>query len=75
MVYDNWDSIVGVTFLSLDDSFYQLMPYEAITEDKYKIMLEKTPKFNPNILRKYESFEEEFDVEDSECESGVCPIR
>lgn len=74
-VYDNWDSIVGVTFLSLDDSFYQLMPYEAITEDKYKIMLEKTPKFNPNILRKYESFEEEFDIEDSECESGVCPIR
>lgn len=32
-VYDNWDTIVGVTFLSLDDSFYQLLPYEAITKN------------------------------------------
>lgn len=77
-VYENWDSLVGVTFLSLDDSFYQLMPYEAITRDKYEELLAKTPKFNPEILSKYENFEEEFEFElddDPSCSTGACPIR
>lgn len=74
-VYDNWDSIVGVTFLSLDDSFYQLMPYESITKEKYEELLSKTPKFNPRMLMEFENFEDEFDVLDSDCESGICPIR
>ncbi len=74
-VYDNWDDIVGVTFLSLDDSFYQLLPYEAITKDEYVELLEKQPKFNPSILKKYETFEDEFDILDADCDSGVCPVR
>ena len=75
-VYNNWDDIVGVTFLSLDDSFYQLMPYEAITKEQYEEMLKDAPKFNPNILSQYENFEEEFDIEDDpSCSTGVCPIR
>ena len=74
-VYDNWDDIVGVTFLSLDDSFYQLMPYEAISKEQYEELLEKQPKFIPSSLRKFETFEEEFDVLDADCDNGVCPIR
>lgn len=74
-IYNNWDSVVGVTFLSLDDSFYQLMPYEAIDEKTYRELLVKQPKFNPSILRQYERFEEEFDILDTDCEGGVCPIR
>lgn len=66
-IYDNWDSVVGVTFLSLDDSFYQLMPYESITEAEYEEMLRETPKFNPSILKQYENFAEEFDIDESEC--------
>ncbi len=74
-VYDNWDDIVGVTFLSLDDSFYQLMPYESITKEKYEELLAAQPKFTPSSLKRFETFEEEFDVLDPDCESGVCPIR
>lgn len=74
-VFDNWDDIVGVTFLSLDDSFYQLLPYEAITKDKYEELLSKQPKFNPSILRQFEKFDEEFDILDTDCDSGNCPIR
>lgn len=74
-VYNNWDDIMGVTFLSLDDSFYQLMPYEAITKDQYEEMLESTPRFNSNILSQYENFKEEFEILDEDCSSGVCPIR
>ena len=72
---DNWDSIVGVTFLSLDDSFYELLPYESITKDQYEDMLSKTPAFHPDTINQFEKFDEEFDILDSECESGVCPIR
>lgn len=74
-VYDNWDSIVGVTFLSLDDSFYQLLPYESITKEQFEEMSAMTPKFNPNILKEFEKFEEEFDILDTDCDTGVCPIR
>lgn len=74
-VYNNWDDVVGITFLSLDDSFYQLLPYESITEDKYNEIFENMPRFNPNILKKYEAFEEEFEIQDQDCESGACPIR
>lgn len=74
-VYNNWDDIVGVTFLSLDDSFYQLMPYESITKEQYEEILKDMPKFNPNILNQYENFEEEFDITDSDCSTGLCPVR
>ena len=34
-VWDNWDGVVALSFLSYDDSFYELLPYEAITEEEY----------------------------------------
>lgn len=74
-IYENWDSVVGVTFLSLDDSFYQLLPYESMTEEEYWEMEAQTPKFDPNILRKYENFAEEFEILDEECSTGACPIK
>ncbi len=74
-VYDNWDCIVGITFLSLDDSFYSLLPYEAIEKEEYDKLLAKQPKFNPYLLRKYENFEQEFEIFDADCEKGVCPVR
>lgn len=74
-VYDNWDDIVGVTFLSLDDSFYQLLPYESITEERYNEMIKETPRFDPNMLREFEDLQEEFEILDEECSSGACPIR
>jgi ribonucleoside-diphosphate reductase alpha chain/ribonucleoside-triphosphate reductase len=74
-VFDNWDDIVGVTFLSLDESFYQLLPYEAVDKETYQKLYEKQPKFNPSILNQYETFEEEFDILDADCDSGHCPVR
>jgi len=73
-VHDNWDSFVAVSFLSLDDSFYQLMPYETINEEQYEEMMFDIPSFNIEMLKEFETFEE-FEVEGSDCESGVCPIR
>lgn len=73
-IYNNWDSVVGVTFISLSDSFYQLMPFESIEKDAYEKMLSETPRFNANIIREFEKFDVEFDL-GADCEAGACPIR
>lgn len=72
-IWDNWDDFVGVSFLSLDDSFYQLMPYESITKEEYEKMLAETPVFDPDQLSKYETFEE-YEL-DADCDTGACPVR
>jgi len=74
-VYNNWDYIVGVTFLPLDESFYQLMPYEAISEEKYNELLAKQPIFNPSILSEFEKSYLDYDIMDDSCDTGHCPIR
>lgn len=73
-VFDNWDYVVGITFLSHDDNFYELLPYEEISQEKYDEMLEKTPEFDISYLAKHEDFEEH-EILDTDCAGGVCPIR
>ncbi len=74
-VYQKWDDIVAVSFLSLDDNFYQLLPYEAISEEEYNERISQMRPFVPALLSKYESNEQELDLGNDGCESGVCPIR
>ena len=74
-IWDNWDSVIGVSFLSLSDSFYPLMPYESITEDEYNKRIKEMKLFIPSLLSKYEKEEVEIDIGNEGCESGVCPIR
>lgn len=74
-VWNNWDDIVALSFLSLDDSFYELMPYESIEEQEYLRRVSEMKPFIPSLIQKYEREETEFDVGSDGCESGVCPIR
>ncbi len=74
-MWDNWDEVVGVSFLSLDDNFYPLLPYEAIDEEEYnKRVLEMKP-FVPSLISKYEVEEMELDSGSSDCASGQCPVK
>jgi ribonucleoside-diphosphate reductase alpha chain/ribonucleoside-triphosphate reductase len=74
-VWNHWDDVVAVSFLSLDDNFYQLLPYEAITEEEYEQRVAAMKPFIPNLISKYEKEEQGLDVGDEACENGVCPIR
>lgn len=74
-VYDNWDSIVGMTFLELNDAFYQLAPYEKITEEEYNELNTLTPPFNASIANKSEDFSDLLEITIDECTTGACPIR
>jgi len=73
-IWDNWDDVLGISFLPLSDSMYQLMPYEAITKEEYDDRNSKMIDFNPELLNKYE-YVEDADLEDPECSSGACPAR
>jgi len=74
-LWNNWDEVVAVSFVSLDDSFYAQMPYEAITKKEYEKRLKEIIPFIPSLISKYEKEEVEIDVGDESCVNGVCPIR
>ncbi len=74
-VWDNWDEVVALSFLSYDDNFYELLPFEAINEKEYDKRVKEMKPFIPSLISKYEKEEVEFDIGDEGCESGACPIR
>ena len=74
-VWNNWDDVVALTFLSLDDNFYKLLPYEAIDEEEYNRRISEMKDFVPSLISKYEKQELEVEILEDECESGICPIR
>jgi len=66
---------MAVSFLSLDDSFYELLPYEAIEEAEYQKRVEEMKAFRPSLISKYEKEEIIFDIGDEGCDTGNCPVR
>ena len=74
-VWKHWDEVMAVSFLSLDDSFYELLPYEAIESDEYERRVSEMKAFRPSLISKYEKEEVIFDIGDEGCDSGNCPVR
>ena len=74
-VWNNWDKIVAVSFIPLSDAFYELMPYETITEEEYLQRKGKMKSFIPSLISKYETREEEYELDNDGCETGICPVR
>ena len=74
-VWDNWDSVVAVSFLPLDDSFYELLPYEAIEKEEYEKRVNEMKPFIPSLISKFEKEETELDIGNDGCETGICPVR
>lgn len=74
-VWDHWDDIVAVSFLPLDDSFYELLPYESIDEAEYERRKKAMKPFVPSLISKYEHEEKEYELPSDACENGVCPVR
>ncbi|MDR0851805.1 MAG: hypothetical protein LBN36_04870 [Clostridiales Family XIII bacterium] len=74
-VWEYWDDIVALSFLPLDDSFYELLPFEEISQEAYEQRIAEMKPFIPSLISKYEKEETEYDIGDEGCESGVCPVR
>jgi len=74
-IWENWDEVVAISFISLDDHFYQQAPYEKITKAEYEKRSAAMKPLVPSLIAKYELSETEIDLGDETCEAGVCPIR
>lgn len=73
-VYENFDYIVGITFLPLFEETYPLLPYECTTKEDYEERIKQVKPIDYELLARFDD-DEEHDIIDSECSTGVCPIR
>jgi ribonucleoside-diphosphate reductase alpha chain len=73
-VYENWDIIGGLSFLPRDNHVYPLAPYEAITEEKYKEMVENFPRVDFSHILVYEQEDETNVAKELACAGGTCEI-
>lgn len=73
-LYENFEYVVGITFLPLLTETYPLLPYESITEEEYKTRVKCIKPIDYNLLAIFDD-DEEHEIIDNECASGVCPIR
>jgi len=73
-VYENFDFVVGITFLPLSEETYPLLPYERTTREDYEERIRNIKPFDYELLARLED-DNIHDIIDKECESGVCPIR
>jgi ribonucleoside-diphosphate reductase alpha chain/ribonucleoside-triphosphate reductase len=81
---DNWDSVIGVTFLPRFDpveggkALYPNMPYEPCTKEQYLELKAIVPQLKEeellSLLQQYEKSYEEQEL-DNDCSTGSCPIR
>ncbi|MDR1135719.1 MAG: ribonucleoside-triphosphate reductase, adenosylcobalamin-dependent [Clostridiales Family XIII bacterium] len=74
-VWEHWDDTVALSFLSFEDNFYELLPYEEIAEEEFERRTALMKPFIPSLISKYEKEEQDYDVGTDGCEAGVCPIR
>ncbi|HDK27259.1 MAG TPA: hypothetical protein ENG48_09290 [Candidatus Atribacteria bacterium] len=72
-IWNNWDSIVGITLLADNGGVYPLMPYEEISEEEYNLRVAEMKPLNLNKTI-FSLFTDDF-VDDAECSTGVCPVR
>ncbi len=73
-VYDNFEAIVGITFLPLMEETYPLLPYECTTREDYEERMKRIKPINYELLAAFDD-DGEHDIIDQECVTGVCPIR
>ena len=73
-VYENFDDLVGVSFLPKDDHIYQLAPYEEIDEKTYDTLLADFPKIDYSKLSKYETEDNTTGAQTVACSGDSCEI-
>lgn len=73
-IYETWDDYIGVSFIPKDTSVYPLLPYEAIDQEEYENRLISAPNIY-ELLTTYERSNLATELDDSDCESGVCAVR
>lgn len=75
-VYNNFDTLSGVSFLPYDGGSYKQAPYQAISKKEYKDWLKKHPRVNIDWSRlsEYEKEDTTTGSQELACTGNVCEI-
>lgn len=74
-VYENFDTMSGVSFLPHDGGSYRQAPYQEITKEEYLEWVEKMPTgIDWNGLREFEKEDHTTGSQELACVAGVCEI-
>jgi ribonucleoside-triphosphate reductase len=74
-VYNNFDSIGGVSFLPLSEHSYKQAPYQEITKEEYKAAVAAMPKNIPwQSLPLYELEDSTTGSQELACVAGACDV-
>ena len=65
----NWSSYVGVSFLPITNTTYDYLPQEVVTEARYKEYVAQLTDVD------FSDTDSTHEIENDECESGVCPVK
>lgn len=73
-VWDNFDDIVGLSFLPYDGGNYKLAPYEEISQEEYEDSIQDFPKIDYTMLSDFEKFDQGQGSSEIACTGGACEI-
>jgi ribonucleoside-diphosphate reductase alpha chain len=74
-VFKHFDKISGVSFLPHSDYVYKQAPYQDITEEEYKSLVESFPKgINWDDLREYEEEDNTVSMQTMACSGDSCEL-
>ncbi len=73
-VWDNFDTIIGVSFLPYNGGVYRCAPYEEIDESEYNRLSAVYPVVDFSQLSKYESYDQGAGATAMACTGGSCEL-
>ena len=74
-VFDNFDSVGGISFLPASEHTYRQAPYQEITKEEYDEWLKKMPsRIDWNMLTLYETEDGTTGSQELSCTAGVCEV-
>ena len=74
-IWENFNSVSGISLLPVSDHVYQQAPYEAVEKEEYEEFLGKMPKdINWEDLANFEQEDNTTGSQELACVGGVCEI-
>lgn len=73
-LYENWELLGGLSFLSRAESVYQLPPYEEITKERYESLLNSLPSIDFSRIIAYEKEDQTTGANALACAGNACEL-
>lgn len=73
-IYENWETVGGLSFLPRADFVYKLAPFEEMTKEVYEKMLKRFEHIDFSKIITYEREDETEGSKELACTGGLCEI-